>query len=328
MKVSEVNEVVTAKVLEALGNGVLPWSQPWHSGLPTSLSTGKPYRGINTMLLGLTAMAKGYSSPYWGTFGQIAKLSGFTETPRASGKGAWWAPPLDDPERRILLPEQNGTKVYLWKLSKRADPDSPHDRDKDHVYLFARVYTVFNYDQCASLPDKYAGGLTGAHAEAIPEAQAVFDAYIAERGPELRFGSMAYYEHSKTAGVDRITIPPLEAYPGKLTGEYESTNFHEAAHSTGHSKRLNRPGFDEYTSRSPDTYAREELIAEMTSAMLCAYLGIDAPFDNSAAYLAGWARKIASEDEKNLITTAARQAQKAFDYILGTTYDNDGDDDK
>jgi antirestriction protein ArdC len=325
MKVSEVNEAVTAKVLEALDNGVLPWVQPWHSGLPTSLSTGKPYRGINNLVLGLTAMAKGYTSHYWGTFGQVAKLSGFTETPKKSGKGTWWAPPLDDPERRILKEDQNGTTIYFWKVTKRTNPDFPNDGDKDFVYLFATTYRVFNYEQCASLPEKYAGGLTGAHAEAIPEAQAVFDAYI-ERGPELRYGSMAYYEHSAKAGLDRITIPPLESYPEKFAGEYESTNFHEAAHSTGHKKRLNRAGFDEYTSRNPDTYATEELIAEMTSAMVCAYLGIDAPFKNSAAYLAGWARKIKSGDEKNMITTAARQAQKAFDYILGVTYENNGDE--
>lgn len=321
MKVSEVNEAVTAKVLESLDAGVLPWVQPWHSGLPTSLSTGKPYRGINNLVLGLQAMAKGYTSPYWGTFGQVAKLSGFTETPKKNGKGTWWAPPADDPDRRILKEDQNGTTIYLWKVSKRVNPDAPNDRSQDFVYLFARTFRVFNYEQCASLPEKYAGAMTGPHAEAIPEAQAVFDAYI-ENGPELRFGDMAYYEHSSRLGLDRITIPPVESYPENLRGEYESTNFHEAAHSTGHPKRLNRPGFGEYTSRNPETYAQEELIAEMTSAMVCAYLGIDAPFNNSAAYIAGWARKIRGADEKNLITTAARQAQKAFDCILGVTYDN------
>lgn len=325
MKLSEVNEAVTAKVLEALDNGVAPWHQPWVSGLPMSLSTGKPYRGINTLILGLEAMSKGYTSQYWGTFGQVARLSGFTETPKLKGKGTWWAPPADDPDRRILKPEQHGTVIYLWKAAKKPDPDFPDDRKKDHVFLYARTYRVYNYDQCASLPGKYAGGLAGEHADAIPGAQKVFDAYIAERGPELRYGSAAYYEHSVKHGIDRITIPPIDMYPEKMTGEYESSNFHEAAHSTGHPKRLNREGFGEYTSRNPDTYAREELIAEMTSAMICAYLGIDAPFDNSAAYLAGWARKIRSgeDDARNLITTAARKAQNAFDYILGITFEDE-----
>lgn len=323
LKVSEVNEAVTAKVLEALDAGVLPWIQPWQSGLPMSMSTNKPYRGINNLVLGLEAMLKSYSSNWWGTFDQVARLSGFTKTPRKNGNGTWWAPPADDPGRRILKPEQNATTVYLWKVSRRADPDFPHDRDKDFVYLFARTFKVFNYDQCASLPERYAGGLTGAHAEAFPEAQAIFDAYISERGPEVRFGPSAYYEHSVKNSIDRITIPSLETYPEKFTGEYESTNFHEAAHSTGHPKRLNRAGFGEYTSRNPDQYAMEELIAEITSAMILAYLGIDAPFKNSAAYIAGWARKIRSGDTKNLVTTAARKAQNAFDYILGITYEND-----
>ncbi len=73
-----VYELVTAKILEALEAGTVPWRKPWTGGgaLPRSLATGKPYRGINPFLLQMEATANGYSSPWWGTFGQIAERPG------------------------------------------------------------------------------------------------------------------------------------------------------------------------------------------------------------------------------------------------------------
>jgi antirestriction protein ArdC len=319
MKVSEVNEIVTAKVLEALDAGTVPWHMPWATGLPVSMSTGKPYRGINTMLLGMSAMAQAYSSPWWGTYDKIAELSGFVKTPRKSGKGSWWAAPADDPERRILKEEQKSTKVYYWEVKRRKDPDSPNDRDKDHVWLFATVHSVFNAEQAACLPEKYTTTTERAPLQDMPESSAAWDRYITDAGPAVRFGgSQAYYDMSN----DRITVPADESY--ESTGELWSTRWHEAGHSSGHPKRLKRQGIEHFDHFASDKYSREELVAEMTAVMLCAMLGIDDKntFDNSASYINHWRNKISGEDGSALVVTASRQAQKAVDHILGITYEN------
>jgi antirestriction protein ArdC len=74
----DIEAEVTAKVLEALERGTVPWEKPWRIAglLPTSASTGKAYRGINVWLLSLSAEAAGYGSPYWLTFKQAQALGG------------------------------------------------------------------------------------------------------------------------------------------------------------------------------------------------------------------------------------------------------------
>jgi len=76
---ADAYNVVTDRIIEALESGTVPWHKPWKTlaGVgPTSLQTGKPYRGINVWLLSLTAHAAGYSSPYWVTFKQAKERGG------------------------------------------------------------------------------------------------------------------------------------------------------------------------------------------------------------------------------------------------------------
>jgi antirestriction protein ArdC len=97
---------------------------------------------------------------------------------------------------------------------------------------------------------------------------------------------------------------------------YYSTLFHELTHSTGHVTRLNREGIAGEIERGSEAYAREELIAEMGASFLCAHTGIDreAVTENSAAYLAGWMKRL--QDDNKLVLKAAAGAQKAADYLL------------
>jgi antirestriction protein ArdC len=141
--------------------------------------------------------------------------------------------------------------------------------------------------------------------------------------PELRHGGeRAFYRR----GDDLVQLPKPEAFSSRE--HYYSTQFHELAHATGHPSRLNR--FEELANSggfgSP-SYAREELVAEMTAAMICGVLGIDpvkveaiSPageeelLASSAAYLQHWIG-VLQEDSRALVIAAAR-AQKAADYIL------------
>jgi antirestriction protein ArdC len=101
---------------------------------------------------------------------------------------------------------------------------------------------------------------------------------------------------------------------------YYSTLFHELIHATGHEKRLNRPTLMESAGYGSDPYCREELIAEMGSAFLCGYSEIaERTVESSAAYVKHWLGQL--KNDKTLVVQAAGQAQRAADFILGTTFE-------
>lgn len=117
---------------------------------------------------------------------------------------------------------------------------------------------------------------------------------------------------------DEVAIPELSSFDS--AEEYYSALFHELAHSTGHQSRLNRKEITESTGFGSESYSREELTAELTSAYLCAITGIgQQTIENSAAYLQGWLQAL--KDDKTLLIKAAGQAQKAADYIMNVQYD-------
>ena len=128
--------------------------------------------------------------------------------------------------------------------------------------------------------------------------------------------------HSRKASYDpvsdTVSMPRPQIFE---SGEgYYAALFHELTHSTGHASRLNRKGITEVIRLGSPTYTREELVAEMGAAFLCGEAGILEPqFDQSAAYIDGWLGQLRKDTK--LVVVAAAQAQKAADYILGRTYD-------
>jgi antirestriction protein ArdC len=128
--------------------------------------------------------------------------------------------------------------------------------------------------------------------------------------PAIRYeGSKAYYN----SVTDQITLPPRELFTS--AEEFYGTLDHECLHASGHQSRLNRESITEAAPFGSPVYCREELIAEMGAAFLCAEAGISpVVLENQAAYIQGWLAKI--RGEKRLVVIAAAQAQKAADYIL------------
>jgi len=116
--------------------------------------------------------------------------------------------------------------------------------------------------------------------------------------------------------LDLVTIPPREDFDNPES--YHSTLFHELAHSTGHPTRLNRPTLSDACPFGSTNYSKEELLAEMTAAFLCAHAGIEnRTIDNATSYISNWYDKL-SKDRRPLVQAAAA-AQKAADYILSMT---------
>lgn len=309
MKTAQANEEITTAMIAALEKGIIPWQRPWRSGIPTSLWSGKPYRGINVLILGLASAIKGYTSPYWGTFERIAELSGCVKTPKANGKGHYWASP--DGQHRGVRKGEHHVPIYFWKHLVKPDPDDPDNRDADIHSVFATVKQVFSLDQADfpdGVPEKYQ--VTLADIGELAEPEKIFTGYLHREGIKLVTGGAAFY----TPGLDpdELTLPPRGMFGSPEA--YYSTAWHEAVHSTGHKSRLKRTGVEEIDHFGSGRYAREELIAEMGAAMLCAMLGIEGVFDNSVAYCQSWAK--AAKGDISLIRSAATAAQKAVDLIL------------
>lgn len=290
---ADIYQEITDQVIALLEQGVAPWSKPWNAelGIPRSMSTGKPYRGINPFLLALVAHTKGYSSPWWGTYNQIKARDGQVR------KG------------------EKGARVMFWKRVVKIDEETGEKK----AFFFARSFTVFNADQV----DQVDGDLglptiedTRKDHDPIRECDLALATYLAS-GPRLTIGGNAAYY---SPGQDLVNVPEIAYF--ESPEEYHGALFHEAVHSTGHASRLNREGIVEGHRFGDELYSKEELIAEMGAAFLAGHTGIVAKtLPNSASYLQSWI-KVLKGDAK-LLVSAAAQAQKAADLILGVTFEED-----
>lgn len=281
----DVYQTVTDKMVAALEAGTVPWRKPWDSvnGRPQNMD-GRPYRGINVMLLALS----GYASPFWLTFKQAKARGG------SVNKG------------------ERSTMVVFWRQIKVEDKGTGEDR----TIPLLRYYNVFNLDQTSDVKEPgrvtaWRNRVAGLPFEPVADAQSIVDGY--PNPPAIGYGSEAFY----VPATDRITVPRPGDYA--RAEEFYSTLFHEMGHSTGHSSRLNRSIANQFGSHD---YGREELVAEMTAAFLCAEAGIEATHENSAAYLSSWIATI-SEDNRAVVT-AAGAAQRAADHILGRSFEVEG----
>lgn len=304
-----VYEIVTARILEILDSGTVPWAKPWtitktidDQGNPVlhqNLVSKKPYRGINPFLLDCTAMARGYNSPYWLSFKQITALGGKLKPGQNKGN------------------DQGSTMITFWKFLQ-VENKAKVGELKNVPML--RYYNVFNFDQTegidlAKIPFlPVEGDLLDF--DPIPKCQAIIEGY--KGAPIVKHeGSRAFYRPS----TDGINMPPKEAFVKETA--YYTTLFHEFGHSTGHKDRLDRTGDGlGKAAFGSGSYSKEELVAEMSASMLAGHAGIlDDTIEQSAAYIQSWRQRL-SKDPK-LVVQAAGKAQKAVDHILGVVWDND-----
>ena len=165
---------------------------------------------------------------------------------------------------------------------------------------------MFNADQCDGLPEFYHPKPLIAALEPKGREERL-DTFFAEIGADLRHsGAQAYYEPQR----DRVTMPPAELF--EAYDHYYATLAHELSHWTGHCSRLDRDLKNRFGS---DAYAAEELIAELSSAILGAELGLPVThLDHHASYIASWL-KILKSDERAILTAAAK-AEEAASLLL------------
>jgi len=205
---------------------------------------------------------------------------------------------------------KKGEKSHIITFFKMIEHmDEKTGELKEHPYL--KYSNVFHISQCEGITSKL---------ELVPEvdpieaAQDIVEDYVSRSGVNfihVTGSDRACY----SPPLDKILMPAISQF--ESNSEYYSTAFHEMAHSTGRENRLNR--INKLANFGTETYSKEELIAELSSAMLMNTTGIEQPatFENSTAYIQGWSKKL--QEDKKAIVNAAGQAQKAVDYILERT---------
>jgi antirestriction protein ArdC len=224
--------------------------------------------------------SQGCGSRYWVTYRQAQALGGTVR------KG------------------QRGCKVVFWKISEYRRENQEKEETENHKSILLRYYTVFNLEQCEGItsPDPVR--------EINPLEQCETIVNSMPNPPGFTQEARACYWPS----TDTVGMPARSAF--HAAEEYYSTLFHEITHSTGHPSRVGREGIMNHNPFGSEDYSKEELIAEMGAAMLCGVAGIESrTLGNSAAYLQTWINELRSDSR--LIVSAASQAQKASDYILG-----------
>jgi antirestriction protein ArdC len=298
----QIREEITAKIVAALEKDLLPWRRMWNGGTTGqhhNAVTGKPYRGVNPLVLQLHAAEHGFQATAWGTFNQWKSLGCFiNRRPDNVEPGHWGA------NLAVYVP------ITKSKDSTEVDADADQDEEEEDVFWILKRFTVFNADQVSGrAAERFR------HVEPVGDVQPDYqpaEELIAKSGADIRFGGdRAFYRLPSPEGSwpnhtsgDFIQLPPKSCF---VNGSFYPTALHEL----GHWSEV-RVGWD----REKNGYAMGELIAEMGACFLATELGVPngEPLENHAAYLKSWLS--AMKNDPNFIFTASRQASKVCDFLL------------
>ncbi|MEQ8328088.1 MAG: zincin-like metallopeptidase domain-containing protein [Parvibaculum sp.] len=283
---TDVYERVTNKIIADLEQGELTWLRPWSAGNMDGRITkplrhnALPYSGINILMLWGAAIEAGFLSPYWMTYRQAKEL-----------------------DAHVRKGEQGNLVVYANTITRTEEGEDGNEEERKIPFM--KGYTVFNVEQIEGLPEHYYAKPD----PVIDPAQRIQHAetFFAEVGADIRHGgNSAHY----SGGSDHVQMPHFETF--RSPEAYYATLAHELTHWTKHPKRLDR---DFGRKRWGDEgYAREELVAELGAAFLCADLELTPETRaDHAAYIQSWLKVL--KEDKRAIFSAAAHAQRAADFL-------------
>lgn len=285
----------------------LEWNKPWIQtgagfGLPRNIS-GSPYMGMNAFFLSLHTAENGYKMPIYMTHKQAKK------------------------EKVHVLPGSKSIPVFKWGMTVRDKagklvPEEEfrqmsEEKQKEYTVIpYLRHFNEFNIDQTnfkEKYPDKYEKLLSNfvdpdrnkadingmynneALNKVIEEKDGWICPIVLDPARGAAYSPLDNYIHVPPKGNYRIHEGNAEE-TFKDGQSYYSTALHEMAHSTGHESVLKRDGIVKFDGFGSPSYAKEELVAELTAAMVSSTLGFDKRItENSAAYLKGWAAALRKE---------------------------------
>lgn len=260
---------ITQKIITALEEGTPPWRKPWTGGQQTIgfplRSTSQHYRGINILMLWITASEQEYLSRHWFTYKQARSLGG-----------------------QVRKGEKSTRVVYYSTL------DRENDDGEDIKIPYLKTYGTFNADQIDDLPEDYnvkPDPVRDLGTQPDDHLDAIFD----QTGADIITSNeaRAYYRPTD----DTIHMPPISTFHD--AAGYYATLAHELVHWTADKSRLDRSH-----DRKRTEYAFEELVAEIGACMICAQIGVAPDYLQSAAYIESWLECL-KQDRKAIFKAAS-----------------------
>ena len=287
-----VYEMVTERIIAKMQEGIIPWHQPWGN------LSGKNV-DINTMVVSW-ATKSAYSLLNQFLLGEPGEYLTFKQIIDNGGK---------------LRKGSKSKMVVFFTFVEKVEKDEKTGEDKLVRWPILRYYNVFHIKDTEGIKAHEYKSEEVSSKPVDERAEEIIKGYI-EREKELRFecdhaSSRAYYSPT----FDKVVVPMISQY--KNTNEYYSTTFHELTHSTMKESRCDRKAENANAAFGNEDYSREELVAEIGSAMLCNAAGIECEktFKNSVAYIQSWMRAL--KNDPKMIVWAAGRAEKAARYIMG-----------
>lgn len=293
---AKVQQFITAKIIELLESGEkLVWQRPWRSGLHQHLVSKVPYRGVNQVICGLTAIARGYSSPYWASLKQILERGGRVK------------------ESEFATP----TPIVFWRrvTYKVNTEDGDAEAGEQRTTLIpCKWYRVYNLDQATGI--EVSDDIKTDAVTPIERVESLVSS-LSEQ-PDIRRGGdrACYFPQS-----DYIQLPDFLDF---RTAEQEAeTRIHEICHWTGHPTRLNRSTLTQASYFGSEIYSEEEITVELATCWILANAGIDA---NSTKRCAAYIKSFCDHLRRDYkyIFSCATQSQRIFDFIVGKPDENSG----
>nr|WP_313665890.1 zincin-like metallopeptidase domain-containing protein [Brucella intermedia] len=279
MKAS-IYETITSQIITAIEEGAAEYRMPWHRisqdvACPVNAASARDYRGLNVITLWMLAEAKRYQSGTWATYQQWQE------------KGAQ------------VRKGEKAASVFFWK-NLTQDDEGQAEEEGSCARFVARAYSVFNADQV----DGYTPAETPklSEAERIKQAERFFAAIPAT----------VVHDRPSACYLPKADIIEMVDFSRLTSGKaYYSVLAHEVTHWTGAKTRLDRDLSGRFGT---DSYAIEELVAELGAAFIAAKLGLPGdPRKDHAPYIATWLEVL--KNDSRAIFTAASKAQAAADYL-------------
>lgn len=280
-------EIITNQIVEALEQvEANDWECPWNrfSQIPRNADSGRRYNGVNVLVLWSVAMSRGYETQDWFTYKGAQRNGGQVKKGEKGTKIVYW--------RFIKKPDLRAaglTQEEYDDLSKAEQEDVP-----EKSFPLCKTFSVFNRAQCDGLPKPEKTEVKG---------DEEIDEFIDSIGADIRRGPMAAYSPKE----DKVMLPPRSDF--KSSNSFYATAFHELAHWTGHESRLDR---DMSTRFGDESYAFEELIAQLATSFVCADFGIKSDIQ-SAEYIKSWISKM--KEDEYAVFTASREAKEAAEFL-------------
>ncbi|MDI5932205.1 ArdC family protein [Halomonas kalidii] len=291
----DLYQQITDQFINALEQGTVSWVKPWNNTseplrMPMNASTGRQYSDVNVLLLWAAAMSCGYPRHRWLTFKQALDAGGNVRKGEKSTLVCFFKPMkrqvLDEAKQPVL--DEDGEPL-------------------EESFSIMKGLRLFNVAQCEGVPESISGmaGEVAPEFEPSEEADRILNASDAQI--DHVEGDRAFYNPV----ADRIQLP-LQSQFDEAIGYY-GTALHELVHWTGHRDRLDRDGIARWSGFGSPEYAKEELIAELGAAFLCAHAGIPGELRHEG-YIENWLEAL--KGDKRYLFQASSAARKASEYLL------------